>query len=85
MPYSHMLAGFPNLSETAGQATMAYNELLQENQIILETDFLNNGVRPIVSYVSTPYELWTTGREIRVPSDLKGVKLNRPAVYPMNF
>lgn len=75
MPYSHIFAAFPNLSETAEQGTLAYNELLQENQTILETDFLKNGVRPIVSYVSPPYEIWTTGKEIRVPSDLKGRKV----------
>lgn len=75
MPLSQMLLGLPNLSESSGQGTKAYNELVQENETLLKTDYLNNGVRPIVSHVSPTYELWTTGKEIRVPSDLKGKKV----------
>lgn len=75
MPYSHMLAGLPNLGETSGQGTKAYNELVKENETLLEEDYLKNGVRPIITHVSTPYELWTTGLEIKVPADLKGKKI----------
>jgi TRAP-type transport system periplasmic protein len=75
MPLSQMLLGLPNLSESSGQGTKAYNDLVQENETLLKTDYLNNGIRPIVTHVSPTYELWTTGKEIRVPSDLKGKKV----------
>lgn len=78
MPYSHLLAAFPNLSETSHQGTMAYHELLKENPIVLEEDYLKNGVRPILTHVSPTYEIWTSGKEIRVPEELKGIKLRTP-------
>lgn len=77
-PISAVLASLPGLSETVGQGTKAYNELLKQNETILETDYLKNGVRPIVAFVSPPYELWTRGLEIRVPEDLKGKKIKTP-------
>ena len=75
MPLTHMLLGLPNLSETTTQGTKAFNELVQENEVLLNTDYLNNGLRPLVSHVSPTNELWTTGLEIRVPADLKGKKI----------
>lgn len=78
MPISSVLASFPNLSETSGQGTFAYNDLVKKNADLLETDYLKNGIRPIVTHVSPTYELWTTGKEIRVPGDLKGEKVKTP-------
>lgn len=78
MPLSNMLAGIPNLSETSHQGTLAYHELLQDNKDILATDFLKNGVRPVFTHVSPAYELWTTGKEVRVPKDLNGLIVRTP-------
>lgn len=78
MPISNVIAGFPNLSTTSYQGTLAYNDLLQENKDLLETDYLKNGIRPIMTHVSPTYEIWTTSKEIRVPEDLKGLKLRTP-------
>jgi TRAP-type transport system periplasmic protein len=78
MPLSNMLAGLPNLSETSHQGTMAFHELIQENKYLLETDYLKNGVRPILIHVSPSYGLWTTGKEIRVPEDLNGLIVRTP-------
>lgn len=78
MPYSHLLAAFPDLSETSAQGTIAYHELLKESSVVLEEDYLKNGVRPILTHVSPTYELWTTGKEILLPEDLKGVKVKTP-------
>ena len=75
MPLTQMLLGLPNLSETTSQGTKAFNDLLQENETLLKNDYLNNGIRPIVSHVSPTYELWSTGLEVRVPADLKGKKV----------
>lgn len=78
MPYSQMMASLPNLSENTDQGTKAFNDLLKENTTLVETDYLKNGVRPLVAQVSPNYELWTTGKELRVPSDLKGLKIKTP-------
>ena len=78
MPISNVIAGFPNLSTTSSQGTQAYNDLILENKDLLEIDYLKNGVRPIMTHVSPTYELWSTSKEIRVPSDIKGLKLRTP-------
>ncbi|WP_077213522.1 TRAP transporter substrate-binding protein DctP [Bacillus dakarensis] len=75
MPITNTLAGLPNLSETTHQGTMAYYDLLQENDDLLQNEYLNHGVRPILTHVSPTFEIWTTGKELRVPEDLKGVKI----------
>ncbi|WP_077213271.1 TRAP transporter substrate-binding protein DctP [Bacillus dakarensis] len=78
MPLSNVLAGFPNLSSTSVQGTLAYNDLIQENEALLETDYLKNGIRPIMTNVSPAYEIWTSSKEIRVPEDVKGLKIRTP-------
>ncbi|WP_077213095.1 TRAP transporter substrate-binding protein DctP [Bacillus dakarensis] len=78
MPISSALSGLPNLSETSQQGTLAYRDLLAESEEILEIDYLKNGVRPLFTHVSPTYEVWTTGKEIRLPEDLKGQKVRTP-------
>lgn len=78
MPFSNMFSGLPNLSETSGQGTLALRDTMEQNPMILETDYLKNGIRPMLVQVSPTYELWTTGKEIRVPGDLKGLKVRTP-------
>lgn len=74
MPITSALIGIPGLYSTSYQGTMAYHELSKQSPV-LDTDFLNNGVRPLFSYDAPPGELWTTGKEIKVPEDLKGMKV----------
>lgn len=78
MPLSNLLAGLPNLSETAEQGTKAYYELIHSNDAVMETDFEKNGIKPILTHVSPTYEVWTTKKELRVPADLKGLKIRTP-------
>lgn len=78
MRLSNLLAGLPNLSETAEQGTKAYYDLIQENEEVVEIDFLKNGIRPLLVHVSPTYEVWTTKKEIRVPEDMKGLKIRTP-------
>ena len=78
MPLTNMIAGLPNLSESSGQGTKAFNELLKENSDLLETEYLKNGIRPIMMHVAPSNELWTNGKEIRVPSDLNKQKVRTP-------
>lgn len=85
MPLSNTLAGMPELSINSDQGTKAYYDLVQQNETVLETDFLKNGVRPLTFNVSPTYEIWTTGKEIRVPSDLKGLKVRTPGGVANEF
>lgn len=78
MPLSNLLAGLPNLSKTSSQGTLAYNDLILENEQLLEIDYLRNGIRPIMTHVSPPYEIWTTKKKITKPEDLKGFKMRTP-------
>lgn len=75
MALTNALTGLPNLSETAYQGTMAYNDLLAENKELLEKDYLKNGIRPLMGHVSPTYEIWSTKKEVRTPKDLKGMKI----------
>lgn len=74
LPITSGLVSLPGLYDTAHEGTVALHELVQQD-IVLETDFLNNGVRPVFSYALPPYELWTRGKEIKAPKDLKGEKV----------
>lgn len=74
MPITSGLLGVPGLYSTAYGGSMALHEFVNESPA-LEADFLNNGVRPILSHALPPYELWTRGAEIKSPEDLKGTKV----------
>ena len=74
MPITNGLLTMPGLYSTAYEGTMAYHELSKKSPI-LESDYLDNGVRPIISYAIPVYEYWTVGKEIKVPKDLNGLKV----------
>jgi TRAP-type C4-dicarboxylate transport system substrate-binding protein len=74
MPLSSSLFGIPGLFETALQGSKAYHKISQQSPM-LETDFLNNGVRPLIAMTTMPYDLFTKGKEIKTPDDLKGMKI----------
>jgi TRAP-type transport system periplasmic protein len=85
MPLSNMIAGLPNLSENSLEGTMAYDELLEKNKNVLETDYTKNGITPIFQIVSPTYEIWSPKKEIRTPADLKGLKLRTPGGIANDF
>ncbi|ARD46880.1 hypothetical protein SporoP37_00990 [Sporosarcina sp. P37] len=74
MPISSALLGIPGLYKTAYEGTMTYHDLI-DNSPILETDFLNNGVRPIFNYDAPGNELWSKKKPIKTPQDIKGLKV----------
>jgi len=76
-PIGTALVGIPGLYESVYQGTMAYHKVSQQSPI-LDIDFLKNGVRPIGTLLLPSYEFWTTGKEIKVPEDLKGAKVRGP-------
>ena len=78
MPLGNMLSGMPNNSQNSIQATLAFNDLLKESPELIETDYTKNGVTPILTNVSPAYEVWTINKEVRIPKDLKGLKVRTP-------
>ncbi|MDR7076138.1 TRAP-type C4-dicarboxylate transport system substrate-binding protein [Neobacillus niacini] len=74
MPIGSSMMGIPGLYETTIQGTTAYSKIAQQSPV-LETEFLKNGVRPIAMDIPPFYDIVTTGKEIKVPEDLKGLKI----------
>ncbi|MFJ7735544.1 TRAP transporter substrate-binding protein DctP [Lysinibacillus sp. NPDC097287] len=74
MPVGNPLLGIPGLYLKAYEGSMAYHEL-NKTSPVLESDFLSNGVRPIISFALPASEIFTNGKEIKVPMDLKGLKV----------
>lgn len=68
------VVSLPGLMESVPQSTKASFDLISSSPV-LEQDFLNNGVRPLLSYTSTSYEFWTTKQPIKTVDDLKGLKI----------
>lgn len=77
MPIGSNLLGMPGLFEDTYQASMAFHTVSQQSPV-LENDFLNNGVRPVATYVTPPFDFFTKDIEIKVPEDLKGLKVRSP-------
>lgn len=73
-PISSSLAGLPGLGTTGTEDSLAYHDIVTKSPI-LETDFLSNGVYPVFVQVSYPFEFISRNKEIRVPSDLKGMQV----------
>ncbi|ARD47952.1 TRAP transporter substrate-binding protein DctP [Sporosarcina sp. P33] len=74
MPITSGLLGMPGLYSNAYEGSMALHALNKKSPV-LEADFLNNGVRPIMSHALPPNEFWTKGKKIAVPADVKGMKV----------
>lgn len=62
----------PGASDTAVEATKAYWQVVQD--VLLEQEFLKNGVRPMYAVIMPPYQIMTTEKPIRTVEDFKGVK-----------
>src|SRR5699024_3810207 len=71
-----MLSSMPITDNNATKGSKAFLKLIEEDDsAIVENDFLENDVRPLFGAVSPPVEIFTINKEIRVPSDLKDVKI----------
>lgn len=77
LPLSNMLANLPIKRETTYQANMAYYDLVHDGNdtTVMENDFVKNGVRLVLTRISPSHAIWTKGTEIRVPEDLKGMRV----------
>lgn len=74
MPYLANISGLPGLYTSNDVGTKAYWDLVNDEEV-LESDFLSNGVRPIAPVAGNSFELFTKGVEIKSPSDLKGMQI----------
>ncbi|PIC64924.1 hypothetical protein CSV79_04720 [Sporosarcina sp. P13] len=74
MPIANAIGPIPGIYTKIYEGSMAFHELSKQSPM-LESDFLSNGVRPLFSYVSSQTEFWSKGVEIKVPNDLKGLKV----------
>lgn len=67
------LASLPGLFGSGYQGSMALYDVTQQSPFIDE--YLKHGVRPIFGGTTRPFDVWTTGHEIRTPDDIKGVQI----------
>lgn len=74
MPIVSGLMGIPGLYNTAVEGSKAFHDM-NKTSPVLETNFLNNGVRPIFSYAAPASGLWSRTKEIKLPEDVKGLKV----------
>jgi len=80
MPYSSSIASFPGLISSSNQGSNAFHELIQQD-LVLEEDYLKNGVRPLVGYVTNPYDLFSTKGLVSAPDDLKGQQVRSSGAF----
>lgn len=80
MPYSSSITGFPGLVNSSNQGSKAFHELIQQDPV-LETDYLKNGVRPLLGYVTNPYDLFSTKGVATSPKDLKGKQIRSSGAF----
>lgn len=71
MPLSNVMI-LPNAFKDSIAAADIYWNLTQG---MLKPEFAKLKVQPILLYGNPPYEVWTTGTPVRMPGDMKGMKL----------
>lgn len=62
----------PNAFPSSEIASQVYWKLSQG--AMQNTDFLKNGIRPVLAMALPPYDFYNTKREVKVPDDVKGMK-----------
>ena len=68
------IPGIPGLFESTTQGAQAFYKMSQQSPV-LESDYLNNGVRLVSSGLTPFYYIFNSVKEIKVPEDLKGLKI----------
>lgn len=73
IPLANLVTVLPGIYHSSYQGSMAFHEVVQQSPFIDE--YLAHGVRPIFAGTTLPYDIWTKGLEVKVPEDIKGVKV----------
>jgi len=68
------VGSLPGLFSTSLGASLAATQVAKESPV-LEIDFLENGIRPMIVYIPPPYDIYTTKQQIKTVSDAKGLKI----------
>lgn len=74
MPITSGILSIPGMYSTATEGSLAYQEISKKSPV-LESDYLNHGVRPVFILVTPPSELFSGKKQIKVPEDLKKMKV----------
>jgi TRAP-type C4-dicarboxylate transport system substrate-binding protein len=67
------VATLPGAYSTAYEGTKAYWKIA--NEVLLENTFLSNGVMPVWTATTPPYQIVTKGKKVESPSDFKKLKV----------
>jgi len=76
-PFASGLGSLPMVYENARIGSWAYWKTLSSDPV-LHHDFLKFGLRPVLAWVTPGYEIFTSKKVIRVPEDVKGLKIRGP-------
>ncbi|MBM4763360.1 TRAP transporter substrate-binding protein DctP [Bacillus sp. B15-48] len=71
------VTALPGIYDNSYEGSMAFHAVSQQSPMIDE--FLKHGVRPLLAATSPTFNLYTKGTEIKVPSDLKGLRVRTSA------
>lgn len=74
MPIGSALVSIPGLVEDPVKGSRALLKVAQESPM-LESEFLEYGVRPLSMFITPSNEVFTNGKEIKTPDDLTGYKI----------
>jgi TRAP-type C4-dicarboxylate transport system substrate-binding protein len=74
MKIGSSLASLPGLYESSYQGSMAWHEMNKKG-LVLEQDFLKNGVRPVSTLLLPSYQFFTDEKKLTVPEDFKGLQV----------
>lgn len=74
MPLGNTVTGIPGIYQSASSGSIAYTNLARQSPM-LESDFTRHGVYPLVATVTPTYNIYTKGKKIKTPADLKGLKI----------
>lgn len=69
------IADLPGMSETSCQGSLAVEKLVGEAGVLRREDFAKKDLRPLAVSVIPAYEVMTGDKEVREPSDVRGLQL----------
>lgn len=74
---ANKVTAMPGLYSNAYEGSMAFHAVSQKSPMIDE--FLKHGVRPLVATTTPTFNFYSKGVKVKVPSDLKGLRVRTSA------